>query len=75
MGDTDEGTRLVAVCTDCGAAFAARVLQDGGIKPIGTKGGCSECGGTEFEPRSETDLPGDDGAGDIGADGPEAAED
>ncbi|WP_225335780.1 hypothetical protein [Halomicrobium urmianum] len=70
MGDQDEDTRLVAVCADCGAAYAARVLKDGGIKPIGTKGGCSECGGTEFEPRSEADHPGDDGSND-----PDAAED
>ena len=37
----------MAVCEHCGAAYAAKVLQDGHIRPIG-QDACS-CGSEEFQ--------------------------
>ncbi len=48
--------RMMAVCVNCGSAYAAREQSDGGFVPIGNPGGC-ECGGTEFSKvETETTL-------------------
>ncbi len=44
----DDHNRMMAVCERCGSAYAARVLSDGRIRPIGVES-CS-CGSTDFQP-------------------------
>ncbi|MHC3438205.1 hypothetical protein ACYJ1Y_08885 [Natrialbaceae archaeon A-gly3] len=39
--------RVMAVCEHCGSAYAAKVLQDGNVRPIG-QDACS-CGSEEFQ--------------------------
>ena len=52
----DREKRGIAVCVDCGAAYAVREESDGTLLPIGSPDGCS-CGGTVFEEMdSETAL-------------------
>lgn len=47
MGAAQKANRIVAVCTDCGSTYAARLWPDGEIRLIGTGADCP-CGGTEF---------------------------
>ncbi|ELY56103.1 hypothetical protein QA600_12830 [Natronococcus sp. A-GB1] len=44
---TDTRSKTAAVCENCGKAVAARLSEDGEIRPIGSRRGCS-CGGTSF---------------------------
>lgn len=53
MRNPEEKPRTVALCENCGAAFAAVVLDDGGIEPMGLGDGCGTCGATEFEPMNK----------------------
>ncbi|PGF15193.1 hypothetical protein CP556_03010 [Natrinema sp. CBA1119] len=48
MAHKDDVTRVLAACTACGSAYAARRWPDGEIQIIG-QDGCS-CGSTDFEP-------------------------
>lgn len=49
MGDSDENTRTIAMCRQCGALYAALEITDGTFRPIGRRDGC-QCGCTEFTP-------------------------
>lgn len=40
--------KVAAICTSCGAAYAAEQWSDEKIRPIGRREGC-RCGGTSFE--------------------------
>ncbi|MFC7237049.1 hypothetical protein ACFQS4_14695 [Saliphagus sp. GCM10025317] len=40
--------KVAAICTSCGAAYAAERWSDEKIRPIGRREGC-RCGGTTFE--------------------------
>jgi hypothetical protein len=37
---------ILAICEECGSAYAAKLIKDGRIRPIG-RDTCS-CGGTRF---------------------------
>ena len=41
MVSADDTRRAAAKCDNCGAIFAARVLPDGTIRPIGQRESCS----------------------------------
>ncbi|WP_394740012.1 hypothetical protein [Natronococcus roseus] len=43
-----EEERRMAVCTECGSVYAARIAADGAVQPIGSRDGC-RCGSNEFE--------------------------
>lgn len=47
MSSIEARPRLMAVCDDCGSAYAAVEQSDGRIAPIGRLNGCA-CGSTEF---------------------------
>lgn len=57
MSDTDDGSRFVAICEGCGAAFAAMETEDGDRIPMGSRTGCS-CGCTAFSRLDSDDFPG-----------------
>lgn len=52
MTDGDD-ERLVAACEQCGSMYAALELPNGEIRPIGSRDGCTSCGGTAFTPVPE----------------------
>lgn len=57
MSERDDGSRFVAVCEGCGAAFAAMETDDGDWIPMGSRTGC-DCGCTEFSRLDPDDFPG-----------------
>lgn len=56
MGSDREVERVAAVCTQCGAVYAAVLSSDGHLRPIGRKQGCGECGCEEFDRMSVSDV-------------------
>ncbi|MCU4924757.1 hypothetical protein OB905_02000 [Halobacteria archaeon AArc-dxtr1] len=59
MGNTDGGSRIIGACTACGSMYAAVELSGGGVLPIGSRDGCTSCGGTEFVALSELSIDDD----------------
>lgn len=51
MANREEIDKLVAVCSNCGAVYAARQWPDGEIQAIGSNG--CQCGSDEFDPVDE----------------------
>ncbi|MFC6717970.1 hypothetical protein ACFQGT_10060 [Natrialbaceae archaeon GCM10025810] len=49
MTNEDEA-RIVAACEKCGSVYAALELSSGDVQPIGSRTGCTSCGGTTFVP-------------------------
>ncbi|PGF16579.1 hypothetical protein CP556_10915 [Natrinema sp. CBA1119] len=48
-----DGEKVVATCTSCGSVFAAQIVSDGSVLPIGRPQGC-QCGSDEFEPATSS---------------------
>lgn len=51
MGNAND-ERFLAICANCGAAFAGMTVSDGNIQAIGCREGCASCGSTDFSPVS-----------------------
>lgn len=49
MGDSDDTSRTIAACEQCGSLYAALEINDEQFRPIGRRDGC-ECGSTDFTP-------------------------
>lgn len=55
MPDDGDDSRFVAVCENCGAAFAAMETEGGDRFPMGSRTGCS-CGCAEFSRLDPDDV-------------------
>jgi len=50
-----EDNNLLAICDECGSAYAATITNDGDVLPIGARNGC-RCGGKTFSQIAKEDF-------------------